>query len=117
MSELSDIPALALITVPSAERLDQIDHISLVCDHLSQLYLSQPFSDITLVVEGQRLPALRAILAVRSLTFLELLYDGQNEKPGKEFTLEKIPSLESFQHLLKYIYSGRLEIKDLAEEI
>lgn len=41
----------------TARRLGDIEHFSQLSENLSALYLNQDYSDVTLIVEGYRLPA------------------------------------------------------------
>lgn len=71
---------------------------------MAQLCMSQDYSDVTFIVENQKLPGHRVILAARSEYFRALLYGGLSESTQKEINLN-IP-LDAFKALLRYIYSG-----------
>lgn len=73
---------------------------------MAQLCLSEDYSDVVFIVEQQRLPAHRVILAARSEYFRTLLYGGFSESTKKIIELE-IP-VEAFKVLLRYIYSGNI---------
>lgn len=93
-------------TKPSTtNRLGEIDHLELFSDNLSTLCLSHEYSDIVLVVEGQKLHAHKVILAARSEYFRALLYGGLKETNQSEILLPDVP-LKAFKNLLKYIYTG-----------
>ncbi|XP_055383119.1 BTB/POZ domain-containing protein 9 [Condylostylus longicornis] len=81
---------------------------------MAQLCMSDHCSDVTFLVEGQKLPAHRVILAARSEYFRALLYGGLSESNQAEIAL-KIP-LEAFKVLLQYIYSGRMSLTKMKEE-
>ena len=49
--------------------LGDVDHIRLLSDNLSALLLNESYHDITIVVENQRIPAHKIILASRSEYF------------------------------------------------
>lgn len=53
-----------------------IGHLS---EHIGSLCLSSEYSDVTLIVEGQRIPAHKVILAASSDYFRALLYGGMRE--------------------------------------
>lgn len=72
---------------------------------MAQLCMSYDYSDVTFIVEEQKLPAHRVILAARSEYFRALLYGGLSESTQHVIKLE-IP-LEAFKCLLGYIYSGK----------
>lgn len=48
-------------------------------EHIGSLCLSSEYSDLTLIVEGQRIPAHKVILAASSDYFRALLYGGMRE--------------------------------------
>jgi len=49
--------------------LGEIDHIRSLSENLSSLLLNDNYQDITLVIENQRIPAHKIILAARSEYF------------------------------------------------
>ncbi|EDW37175.1 GL25668 [Drosophila persimilis] len=78
---------------------------------MKSLCMDQLFSDITFLVEDQRLPAHRMILGKRSKYFYALLYGGMSESKKDVIRLE-VP-LEAFKIILGYLYSGTLPISQL----
>lgn len=60
-------------------RIGEVDHLNQLSKNLSTLCLNPDYSDITLIVEGQRLHAHKVILASRSEYFRALLYGGMKE--------------------------------------
>ncbi|EAL41978.2 AGAP006712-PA [Anopheles gambiae str. PEST] len=88
-----------------------IDHSDQVLVSLGELCISDDYSDVTFVVEKERISAHRAILAVRCEYFRALLYGGLEESKQSEITLDV--SSTAFKHLLRYIYTGSLELKDM----
>lgn len=76
--------------------------------------MSDDYSDVTFIVEGQRRPAHKVILAARSEYFRAMLYGGMAEANQSEIHL-CIP-LKAFEALLKYIYSGRISLSQMSEE-
>lgn len=95
--------------------MGEVNHISLLSDNLSALYLSETFSDITLIVDGHRLPAHRVLLAARSDYFRALLYGGMKESSETDIEI-KVSSLQAFKYLLKYLYCGHIQLKSFKEE-
>lgn len=75
----------------------------------TDLYMSEQFSDITLVVENVRIPAHKIILAAQSSYFRSLFSGGFAETAQHEIELRRVP-LEAFKVILKYIYTGRLSL-------
>ncbi|KAJ8912844.1 hypothetical protein NQ315_007976 [Exocentrus adspersus] len=100
----------------SASRLGDIEHLSLFSEHLSALCLSPDYSDVVLIVEGERLSAHKVILAARSDYFRAMLYGGLKESSQAEITLPDAP-LKAFKVLLKYIYTGHMFLSTLKEDV
>ena len=53
------------MTVP----FSQVEHIHFLSEHIGALYLNDEYSDVSLVVDGQRFNAHKVILAARSEYF------------------------------------------------
>lgn len=81
---------------------------------MANLCSSSDYSDVTFIVENQRLPAHRVILAARSEYFRALLYGGLAETTQREIEL-KI-SYDAFKVLLQYIYSGHMSLSQMKED-
>ncbi|XP_023340919.1 BTB/POZ domain-containing protein 9 [Eurytemora carolleeae] len=62
----------------------EIQHVHQLSDQLNKLYLSDEYSDITLVVQNSRFSAHKVILAARSEYFRALLYGGMRESSQSE---------------------------------
>ncbi|XP_033236718.1 BTB/POZ domain-containing protein 9-like [Drosophila pseudoobscura] len=83
---------------------------SLVAD-MASLCMNEPYSDVEFLVENQRLPGHRNILAMRCEYFRALLYGGLAESNQREVPLE-VP-LEAFKLILGYLYSGKMTLSTL----
>jgi len=101
------------------DALGDVEHF----DHLSgdfyDLYKSGDHTDVTFVVCGVRFPAHRIILAARCAYFKVLLFGGMKEAtlgPGAEIPFTDTTP-EAFGVLLEYIYSGKIALGDLSEEV
>lgn len=90
----------------------EIQHTSQLVEQISSLYLNEDCSDLTLIVEDQRFPVHRVILAARSTYFHAMLFCGMRETNENEITLVDTPA-DAFKALLKYIYTGKLQLKSL----
>ena len=112
MSDSHPKPSTSSTIDPS---LGEVNHISILSDNLSALYLSETFSDITLIVDGHRLPAHRVLLAARSDYFRALLYGGMKESQESDIEI-KVTSLQAFKYLMKYLYCGHIQLKSFKEE-
>lgn len=99
-------------SLPSGE----VDHVELLSSQLGALLHSSEFTDVTFVVEDKKFPAHRVFLASRCEYFRALLFGGMREaKPQAEIVLKET-SAPAFGTLLKYLYSGRIYLRDLNEE-
>ncbi|KOB68647.1 BTB/POZ domain-containing protein 9, partial [Operophtera brumata] len=83
-------------------------------EHIGSLCLSSEYSDVTLIVEGQRIPAHKVILAASSDYFRALLYGGMREANQAEVELQA--PLQAFKALLRYVYSGHTGLSMLRED-
>ncbi|VDO37067.1 unnamed protein product [Heligmosomoides polygyrus] len=86
-----------------------IEHSTTVVDDIEALFSKSDFSDVTFVVEGERLHAHKPILAARCEYFRAMLYGGLKESSEAEVQLERTNAL-AFRTLLKYIYTGKIEL-------
>uniref|UniRef100_A0A182UPH2 BTB domain-containing protein n=1 Tax=Anopheles merus TaxID=30066 RepID=A0A182UPH2_ANOME len=68
-------------------------------------------ADVTFIVKAEHLPAHRIILATRSEYFRAMLYGALKESKQNEIALD-VP-VEAFKFLIKYIYTGRLSLKQM----
>ncbi|XP_021695141.1 BTB/POZ domain-containing protein 9 [Aedes aegypti] len=94
--------------------VEEIELTARFSEQMAQLCMSYDYSDVTFIVEDEKLPAHRVILAARSEYFRALLYGGLSESTQNEIHL-KIP-LKAFKALLKYIYSGSMSLAQMKEE-
>uniref|UniRef100_A0A1B0AIK8 BTB/POZ domain-containing protein 9 n=1 Tax=Glossina pallidipes TaxID=7398 RepID=A0A1B0AIK8_GLOPL len=100
--------------LPNKPRSDAVELTELFSAQMAQLCLNEDYSDVTFIVENQRLPAHRVMLAARSEYFRALLYGGLSESTQKDIHL-KVP-VEAFKALLRYIYSGHLSLSQMDED-
>uniref|UniRef100_A0A182UYQ6 BTB domain-containing protein n=1 Tax=Anopheles merus TaxID=30066 RepID=A0A182UYQ6_ANOME len=106
-------------TPSPAKHVDSVNHeeiedTALLGIHIAGLCMKEDKADVTFVVEQERIPAHRVILAARSEYFQALLYGGLEETKQTEIALQ-VP-LQPFQYLLRYIYSGSMSLKDMKDE-
>lgn len=59
--------------------VSEVDCAGHLSEHIGSLCLSSEYSDVTLIVEGHRIPAHKVILAASSDYFRALLYGGMKE--------------------------------------
>lgn len=99
------------------DALGEIEHYEHVSGELSDLLKSGDNSDVTFIVQGVRFPAHRIILGTRCKFFKILLYGDMKEaKPNAEIPIMDTTP-DSFKALLEYIYSGRVCLGDLSEQV
>ncbi len=98
------------------DALGDIEHFEHISGDLLDLYRSKEYTDVTFVVSGQRFPAHKVVLAARCTYFRILLYGDMKEAREDEIPF-KDATPESFEHLLEYIYSGKITLGDINEEV
>lgn len=92
------------------------DSIKELVKSVSSLYLSESFTDVTLVVEGEEIKAHKVILASRNKVLNSMLiYDTVETKKN----VIEIPDADiaTFKVFLKYLYTGIVENEDLTLEL
>jgi len=94
----------------------EVLHIQQLSDQLNKLYMDDEYSDIKLIVDGTSFPAHKVILAARSEYFRALLYGGMRETKQTEVELKDTP-ITAFRHLLKYIYTGHINLSSFKEDL
>lgn len=78
---------------------------------MGALYLSDDFSDVTFIVEAEKIPAHKCILATCSPYFRALLFGGWSESSSTEIELN-VP-LNAFKIVLKYIYTVHIPLRQM----
>ncbi|XP_050435258.1 BTB/POZ domain-containing protein 9-like isoform X2 [Adelges cooleyi] len=95
---------------------EQIDHTHFLFNDISSLYLSKRFSDVYVVVDNEEFDAHRVVLASRSEYFSKLLFGEHIESRETKVPIKE-GSATSVKVLLKYIYSGRINLSDLESNV
>lgn len=95
----------------------EVDHRHALCHRISSLLLQPDFADVTLVVGDQRFPAHKSILAAGSEYFRALLFGGMRESHEAEVEIGDVGSVDAFKHLLTYVYTARIQLSDLDEDL
>ncbi|KIH44504.1 BTB/POZ domain protein, partial [Ancylostoma duodenale] len=93
----------------------EIDHTGFLSDNIGSLFLNTDFSDVVFVVDGEKFPAHKVLLAARSEYFRAMLYGGLKESDEGEIVLEET-NVFAFRILLKYIYTAKLTLLEYKEE-
>uniref|UniRef100_A0A1I7XLL1 BTB domain-containing protein n=1 Tax=Heterorhabditis bacteriophora TaxID=37862 RepID=A0A1I7XLL1_HETBA len=109
-------PALRIIGCgESGSYGGEVDHTAYLSDNIGSLYLNQDFSDVLFIVDGEKFPAHKVLLAARSDYFRAMLYGGMKESDEGEIILEET-SVFAFRVLLKYIYTAKLTLLEYRED-
>lgn len=99
------------------DALGEVEHYEHVSGDFFDLLKSGELTDVTFVVGGVKFGAHRIILASRCTFFRVLLFGEMREAHSDA----EIPLLDatpdSFRVLLEYIYSGRVCLGDLSEQV
>ncbi|XP_037935016.1 BTB/POZ domain-containing protein 9 [Teleopsis dalmanni] len=114
MSSESHRRMSAVSLTPTKQQENTIQLTERFSEQMSQLCMNDDYSDVTFIVENEKIPAHRVILAARTEYFRAMLYGGLSESSQSEIEL-KIP-LAAFKVLLKYIYSGHMPLSQMDEE-
>ncbi|XP_033639361.1 BTB/POZ domain-containing protein 9-like [Asterias rubens] len=98
--------------------MGEVEHANILSQDIGNLFANEDYSDVTLVVEDKYFHAHRVILAARCQYFRALLFGGMKESaPGcNEIELQDTTA-QAFEALLKYIYTGRINLLDLKEDV
>ena len=90
--------------------MDTIDCTELFLANLSNTFMSDNFSDVTLKVGGKHYPAHRSFLAA-SNPYFERMFFGGDWKETKEVQLEETPGCQDvFPTFLQYFYKGSVSV-------
>lgn len=99
------------------DALGDVEHFEHISGDFFDLFKSGEHADVTFLISGVKFPAHRVILAARCTYFKVLLFGEMKEAhPGAEIPIHDTTP-EAFGTLLEYIYSGRICLGDLQEEV
>ncbi|CAJ0582241.1 unnamed protein product, partial [Mesorhabditis spiculigera] len=99
----------------SKTRCGEISQIPALSEDIGRLCLNEECSDVTLLIDGERIPAHKVILAARSSYFKALFYGGL--RTDKEEVELKETAVTPFKYLLRFIYSSTLSLVGLGEDL
>ena len=74
-------------------------------------FMNKEKSDVVFVVEGKRIPALKAFLSVKSRVFCAMFLGEFKESKDKEVVIEDT-TYEAFKAFLQFLYCDDLGLKD-----
>jgi BTB/POZ domain-containing protein 9 len=92
------------------------DEVQRLVSHISDLYLNDEISDVTLIVENSRFPAHKIVLAARSIYFKAMFFGGMKESKENTVELKETP-VQAFKILLEYIYTGKMLLKEMKTDL
>ncbi len=78
---------------------------------IKDFYLSDKSSDITIIIDGQRLPSHKFVLSAKSRVFKAMLFGNFKESNDKQIELKETP-INAFKLLLKFCYSEQFLLED-----
>ncbi|PAA89012.1 hypothetical protein BOX15_Mlig010289g1 [Macrostomum lignano] len=93
----------------------EVDHTGQISKDIGNLFSSDDFTDVKLIVDGEIFHVHKIILACRSEYFRALFFSGLSESQSFEVELKDING-KSFYYLLMYIYTGKLNLLDIKED-
>ena len=83
----------------------------LTLKNYEKMLFNEQYSDIFFMVKGEKIPAIRCIVASSSEVFHSLLYGQMKESNSKEIKLnDPLIEPECFKDLLRYIYTGSVNL-------
>ena len=101
------------------DALGDVEHLEHIAGDLLDLYKSKEHTDVTFIVNDVRFPAHKVVLAARC-TYFRILFFGEMKEarlgPDGEIPFTDTTS-EAFGLLLEYIYSGKLCLGDICEDV
>lgn len=95
-----------------------VNHLETFSDNYAKFCMNKEYSDITLLVRGVKIPAIRGILAAHSEYFRALLFGGLKESHQDVIEINEVEeSIEAFKMLMTYVYTGKLCLPELKDEM
>ena len=74
-------------------------------------FMNESVSDVIFVVEGQRIPAMKSILSLKSKVFRTMFSGNFKEAKDKEVVIEET-TYEAFKTFIRFIYCDDLVLKE-----
>jgi len=94
----------------------RVEDLHLLSDEIGKLYQSTEYSDVTLHLQGQSIPAHKMILASRAEYFRALFFGGFREASTNSIKLDPDTPLTAFMMVLRYIYTGKISLDSISED-
>ena len=90
----------------------EVKHHQHLVEDLGELFLNKEYTDVSMKVGKTEIKAHKIILASRSMYFKALFYGGLKETKENEITLDSETPLQAFEDVLKYIYTGEINLEN-----
>jgi len=87
-----------------------------VTKHYEQILEQGLFSDVSLVCNGEMIPAHRNILSMRSLVFRKMFESGMVESQKGVVTIDHC-ELATFKEFLRFLYTGNIDLHSLSADL
>ena len=75
------------------------------------LFMNEDKSDVVFMIEGQRIPAMKSILSLKSKVFRAMFGGDFKESKDREVVIEDT-TYEGFKTFIQFLYCDRLVLKD-----
>eukprot|EP00240_Pyramimonas_obovata_P001278 CAMPEP_0118957570 /NCGR_PEP_ID=MMETSP1169-20130426/62173_1 /TAXON_ID=36882 /ORGANISM="Pyramimonas obovata, Strain CCMP722" /LENGTH=485 /DNA_ID=CAMNT_0006905657 /DNA_START=271 /DNA_END=1728 /DNA_ORIENTATION=+ len=102
----------AHLTPPRTSRPSPPAHESSLTTDFQKGLESADFHDVTFVVDNERLPAHRFVLASRCEYFRSMFSEGFQERGSTEIKISEGISAAAFKALLNYLYTDCMDVED-----
>ncbi len=99
----------SMTMISSMDSSESLNHSVLVSQRITNLFMNSRYCDGVVVVENQRLPVIKAIIAQHSKYFDDLFY-GNDKK--NEVLLPNHIKADPFKTVLKYCHSGEINYNE-----
>jgi len=109
--QYQNLNKLSFVVPSSAKKQKCRDQPDSFIQHSKNLYDGRLFADIIFEVEGEDIPAHKAILAYRSRYFMKMFTSGMSESHSTRIAIPNIKS-PIFKALLQYVYCNEIELDE-----
>lgn len=96
---------------PSDNLFVEISHAETLMNKMQEFFQNQQLCDVVLCIEGVRIPAHRIILSTTSDYFTAMFMNDMVEATQHEVSLKDVDP-DAMKELVKFMYIGKLEIRE-----
>ena len=83
---------------------------------LAHIWEEQKFTDVDFLIDGQTIPAHKAVLASQSQYFEGMLFGSMREASMNSVELKDVP-VPAFRKVLQFAYTGCLDMENVALQV